>query len=171
MIINMKTIIITNEQQKKYAQNLIAEMPVDSSMTVITKKTSMDSTAKQRRLQWMWYTEVAAAGLGRNDTKEGVHTTAKWVFARPILLRDDKTFGAVYAGFEIVVNSEENRSRADMWREFTQYFISTESLSRRQRAEYLTEFQRYWTGKGVELTRPEDQGLDEYLGFKPKVEA
>jgi len=166
----MKTIIITNEQQKKYAQNLIAEMPADGSMTVITKNTTKDSTAKQRRLAWLWYTEVAASGLGRDDTKEGVHLTAKWMFARGILLRDSFTFGAVYAGFTEMIK-DVDRARDELWREFTQDYISTESMTRKQRAEYLTEFQRYWTGKGVELTRPEDQGFDEHLGFKPKVGA
>jgi hypothetical protein len=49
-------------------------------------------------------------------------------------------------------------------KEFASQYISTERLSRKQRAEYLTEFQRYWIGKGVDLTDPASQGLDQYFG-------
>ena len=162
----MKTIIIDSDRQKTYAKNLIAEMPVDGTMTVVVKKTDMSSTASQRGLQWKWNTEVSQSGLGRDDTKEGVHVTAKWMFARPILLRDDEVFGAVYAGFSQMIESIPDRSRSELWRDFTVNYISTEALTKRQRAEYLTEFQMFWAGKGVELTDPAMQGLDAWLGGK-----
>jgi hypothetical protein len=162
----MKTFIIENEQRRTFVQNLIAEMPTDGSMTVVTKQTDKSATAAQRRLQWMWNGEVSTSGLGRDDTKEAVHVTAKWMFARPILLRDDEVFGAVYAGFQTVVEQIEEGTRAEFWRDFTKDFISTEKMTRNQRAEYLTEFQRYWTGKGVELTDPALQGLDQRLGYR-----
>ena len=162
----MKQFIIENEQRKTFVQNLIAEMPVDGSMTVITRQTDKSATAAQRRLQWMWNGEVAASGLGRDDTKEAVHITAKLMFARPILLRDDEVFGAVYSGFQTMVEQIEDGTRADFWRDFTKDFISTEKMTRNQRAEYLTDFQRYWTGKGVQLTDPALQGLDKHLGGK-----
>lgn len=162
----MKTFILENEKRKTFVLNLIQEMPVDGSMTVITKKTDLSSTAKQRRLQWLWNTEVAASGLGQDDTKNAVHVRAKYMFARPILLRDDEVFGAVYAGFSEMVEQVETGTRADMWLAFTRDFVSTERMTRAQRAEYLTEFQRYWTGKGVELTDPDTQGLGQYLGYK-----
>jgi len=81
-------------------------------------------------------------------------------------LRDDEVFGAVYAGFQTVVEQIEEGTRAEFWRDFTRDFISTEKMTRNQRAEYLSEFQRYWTGKGVQLTDPALQGLDQHLGYK-----
>jgi hypothetical protein len=159
----MKTIILENEQRRTFLLNLIQEKPVDGSVTVEIKKTDTSPTSAQRRLQWLWYSEVAASGLGRDDTKDDVHLTAKWQFCRPILLRDSVTFGAIFAGFSEMIEQIDT-PRDEMWREFTRDYISTEKLTRAQRAEYLTEFQRFWTGKGVELTDPALQGLDEHLG-------
>ena len=156
----MKTIILNSDRQKTYAENLIKESPADGSMTVIIKTTDVSSTAAQRRLAWLWYTEIAASGLGSEDTKEGVHTVCKWLFAKPILLRDDEVFGAVFAGFSQMVEQVESGTRAEYWREFTRDFISTERMSRKQRSEYLSDLQRYWTGKGVNLSDPDDLGRD-----------
>jgi hypothetical protein len=164
----MKSFILKNEQRRTFVSNLIIEQPVDGSVTVEIKKTDMSSTAKQRRLQWRWNGEVAASGLGRDDTKDGVHITAKWMFARPILLRDSEVFGGIYAGFSLMIQEVHEQSRADLWREFTRNYISTEQMTRRQRAEYLREFEMYWRGKGVDLSIPSMQGLDENLGWKPK---
>lgn len=164
----MKSFILENEQRRTFVSNLILEQPVDGSVTVEIKKTDMSSTAKQRRLQWRWNGEVAASGLGWNDTKEGVHITAKWMFAKPILLRDNAVFGVIYEGFSAMVQDISEQDRKSFWREFTEYYISTEQMTRRQRAEYLREFEMYWRGKGVDLSIPSMQGLDENLGWTPK---
>lgn len=162
----MKTFILENEQRRIFVSNLILEQPVDGSVTVEIKKTDMSSTAKQRRLAWLWNTEVSQSGLGRDDTKDAVHTTAKWMFAKPILLRDNAVFGAIYEGFSAMVQDISEQDRKSFWREFTEYYISTEQMTRRQRAEYLREFEMYWRGRGVELSIPALQGLDEFLGGK-----
>jgi len=154
----MNTVIITSEQNKTYCQNLINELPDDGSYTIEIKKTKKDSTSKQRRLQWLWYTELSQSGLGRNDTKEGCHLTAKWQFCRPILLRDCETFPIFFNPFMKVTQYAEGKS--NLTKLFTRDYISTEILSRVQRAEYLTNFQDYWTRKGVNLANPELQGLD-----------
>jgi hypothetical protein len=158
----MKTIILNNDRQKTYAENLIKESPADGSMTVIIKQTDMSSTAKQRRLQWLFYTEVANSGLGQDDTKEAVHVRAKMMFAHPILMRDDDVYPVLYNTFKRAVETSETYSV--YIKEFASQYISTERLTRKQRAEYLSEFQRYWIGKGVELTDPASQGLDHYFG-------
>jgi hypothetical protein len=143
----MKSIILENEQRRTYLLNLIQEQPADGSVTVLVKKTDTSATAAQRRLNWMWCDEVARSGLGSEDTKEGVHITCKWLFARPILLRDNGVFGAIFEGFSVMVEDLTEQDRKEFWREFTEYYVSTERMTRAQRAEYLTEFQRYWTGK------------------------
>ena len=154
----MKTIIIDSDRQKLYCKNLIDEMPIDGSQTVTTKKTDMSPTGKQRRLQWKWYTEVAQSGLGQNDTKDGVHLTAKWQFARPILLRDDEVFGVVFEYFMKAVEQSKNKSA--YLKEFTRDYISTERMNKHQRAEFLTDFQNFWIRKGVDLTDPNLHGVD-----------
>lgn len=156
----MKTIIIDSERSKTYLYNLIKEMPVDSTCEVITKKVDKSPTAKQRRLQWLWYTEVAASGLGRDDSKDEAHITAKWQFCRPILLRDDEMFGVIYNHFVSVIRDGDPETQRLKAREFSDKYISTEGLTRVQRVEYLREFERFWVGKGVELTDPGTQGVD-----------
>lgn len=156
----MKEVVLSSEREKAYAENLVKQSPPDGSITVVIKKTDISSTAKQRKLAWLWNSEVAASGLGRDDLKEGVHTTCKWMFARPILLRDDEVFGAVYAGFSKMVEQIEEGTRSDFWREFTRDFISTERMTMKQRSEYLKSFQYFWTSKGVSLTDPSLQGVD-----------
>jgi len=156
----MKTIIINNKRQQTYAINLIKEMSLDGSMTVITKKTDMNQTAKQRRLNWLWNHEISISGLGQDDTKETVHTRAKWQFARPILLRDSETFGAIFCGFEMIIKDYDPEVKKRCYMEFSRDYISCERLSKRQRAEFLTDLQSYWTRKGVNLTDPSMQGVD-----------
>ena len=154
----MKTIIISSEQNKTFCKSFIDEMPVDGSQNVIFKKTDKSPTAKQNRLMWLWNSEVAKSGLGANDTKEGVHLTAKWKFARPILLKDSDTFIIIYEHFVKTIEWADNKKA--LYREFTEQYISTTKLSKHQKAEYLTNFQQYWSGKGVCLTDPSLQGLD-----------
>ncbi len=135
-------------------------MPNDGSEQVTFKKVGMDSTAKQRRLQWLWYTEISQSGLGADDTKDDVHIRAKWQFARPILLKDSETFGAIFAGFELVIKDYDKEVKRDCYREFARDYISTEHMSRKQRADFLTDLQNFWIRKGVSLTEPATQGID-----------
>ena len=154
----MKTVIINSPQSKLYALSLVGEILVDGKTEVVFKQVDMSSTAKQRRLRWMWATEVAHSGLGRHDTKEGVDLGAKWQFARPILLRDDDMFGTIYNHFmELVTGTDVF---AESCRKFTTQYISVERMTKHQAVEYLTEYQRFWIGKGVELSDPTSQGLD-----------
>jgi hypothetical protein len=165
----MKSFVVENAQRRVYVANLVLEQPTDGSITVEIKKTDVSPTARQRRLQWLWNTEVANSGIGGDDTKEAVHIKAKWIFARPILLRDCPVFGAIYAGFSEMISQVDDMSRRVMWLAFARDYISTERMSRQQRAEYLTEFQRYWIGKGVCLTDPAWQGLDQHFGGAREV--
>lgn len=154
----MKSIVINSEQRRTYCQNLISELSVDGSKTIEIKNTDKNSTAAQRRLQWLWNTEVAQSGLGQDDDKNQVHIRAKMMFAHPILLRDDEVYPILYKCFKDTVKSSDNY--ALYIKDFANQYISTERFTKAQRAEYLTDFQRYWTGKGVNLTDPALQGVD-----------
>ena len=161
----MKTITIDSERQKTYAKNLIDEMPTDSSCEVITKKVDKSLTGKQRALWFVWCKDVSLSGLGQYDTVDTVHEAAKWQFVRLILLRDDELFGIIYNKF--IETVEGSVLYSEYCRQFARDYISTEKLNRKQRAESLTEFEKYWIGKGVNLSDPNDYGKD-LLRFKPK---
>jgi len=163
----MKIIIIDSEHKKTYCKTMLEEMPVDGSKTIVFKTTDMSSTSKQRRLSWLWATEVANSGLGQDDTKEDVHTRAKMMFAHPILMREDDVYPILYGAFKESVKAHGNYAK--YMKVFASQYISTERFTRKQRAEFLTDFQNYWTGKGVELTDPSLQGLDQFLGYKTKL--
>ena len=164
----MKTILIDSQRQKTYCKSLIDEMPEDGSMTVIVKKTDMGSTGAQRRLYWQWATEISLSGLGADDTKESVHIRAKYQFGHPILLRDSETYGAIFAGFEIVIKDYDPETKRECYREFSRDFIHTEQLTKAQRAEMMTDMQNFWTRRGVDLTNPDDLGLDKTFNLKRK---
>ena len=163
----MQSIVINSDQQKRFCQTMLAEMPIDGSKTIVFKNTDLSSTAKQRKLQWLWNTEISQSGLGQDDTKEDVHTRAKLMFAHPILMRDDEVYPLLYNAFKRAVETKENY--AYYIKDFANQYISTERLTRHQRAEYLRDIQSYWTEKGVLLTDPSLQGLDEFLGGKLTV--
>jgi len=152
------TIILNNQRNLDYCKTMLSELPLDGTKTITFADTDETSTARQRRLQWMWNGEVAKSGLGADDDKDSVHVRAKWMFARPIMLRDDEYFPTLCNAFLDAVKLSETRPADIRW--FTERHISTETMTRKQRAEYLTEFQRYWTGKGVNLTDPSLQGID-----------
>jgi len=152
-------IILDSKQRKTYCQELINEIELDGKKSVVIKNTDMDPTAKQNRLRWMWMGEISNSGLGSNDTKIGADLTAKWQFARPILLRDNKVFALTYKGFMDLVENSEIRS--EQIKEFTRDYMSVSKLmSRKQEAEYLTDIQKFWDSKGIGLTSPVLQGLD-----------
>lgn len=154
----MKTIIISNPQGVEYVKSEISKLPLDGSYTVEIKKTDKSSSGKQRRLNWMWCSEVAKSGIGSRDTKDGVYIESKWRFARPILLRDNEIFGVLYHYFIEVASEVEGFSEKCII--FTTQYISIEKMSMANRAEYMRDFQNYWTRKGVNLTDPDLLGLD-----------
>ena len=162
----MRQIIIDSERQKKYAKTLIGEMPLDGSCEVITKKVDKRLTTKQRALWFIWCRDVALSGVGSNDTVIDVHTSEKWRVIRPILLRDDEVFGIIYNAFMQTIQGSLVFSES--CKIFTRDYISTERLNRNQRAESLSEFEKYWFNKGVNLTIPGDYDK-KLLRFKPNV--
>jgi len=156
----MKTIILKSKQWQRYCLTRIKEAKLDGSETVIFKKTDKTPSAGQRRLQWLWYGEVADSGIGSDDTKEAVHTRSKWLFLKPILLRDDDIFPILYTAFIDKIKPYDRASKMEYRRQFAEDWLSTESITMRQRAEYLRNFQRYWVEKGVTLTDPALRGVD-----------
>lgn len=133
----------------------INDMPVDGSVKVVISNAASKS-AKQRGLQWQWYSEVANAGVGgeREDTKEGVHLISKWRFAIPILQRDDDFFAELLYAWK---SHHEEEPNAMLW--FVANHVSTEVFTTSQMTEYLDDFQRHYS-EHVNLTNPSIYGLD-----------
>lgn len=154
----MIEIAIDSPWNKAEAIKQIYAITTDGSMVVKIQKVDKSVTAKQRGLWWKWMKDVSESGKGQDDTKEAIHIRAKWQFGRPVLLRDDDLFGIIYHQFMGYVQGTPGF--AECCRAFSEQYISTERMTRKQRAEMMTDFQRFWTGHGVNLTDPDDFGKD-----------
>ena len=146
---------LVSDSVKATVVNRLMELPSDGKVKVVISNAG-DKSARQRGLQWRWYTEVAKAGVGgkHEDTKEGVHLVSKYRWALPILLRDDEFFSEIYKAWK---DKHGNDEEAMKW--FVDVQVHTESLSSSQMAEFLTEFHRYYAPL-VNLTNPDDLGLN-----------
>ena len=132
----------------------ISSLEIGDAHYRITIADSMSKNARQRGLQWLWYGEVANSGFGAYDIKDDVHIAAKWKFAKPILLRDDEVFAAVWPELEKLYMQDKKTMK---W--IAEHFISTEGKGFAIN-EYLTEFERYYRQHGVQLTVPEKALLE-----------
>jgi hypothetical protein len=80
----------------------------------------------------------------------------KWRFVRPILLAEDELFSILYESFMEKIKG--SNCYPEYCKGFSDLYIHTSGLTRRQRAISLTEFKNYWVSKGVNLTNPDDLG-------------
>lgn len=149
---------LVNEHVRDNAVTRILELPCDGKVR-ITIGASGSKSAKQRSLQWLWYTEVAKAGIGgkHEDTKNGVHLISKFRWAVPIWVRDDPFFADLWRAYSISFKDKHDRME---W--FIDTQVTTEAFNTAQMGEYLTEFQRFY-GDKVNLTIPQDRGLLEQV--------
>lgn len=127
--------------------------------TMVSISNAGSRTVKQNALLWMWHTEVSCSGKGSYDTKESVHRSVKLRWVIPILIRDDPVFSELYGMWKQSYGSDVDRMN---W--FADNQVSTATLSTHQLAEVLTDYQRYYTDHGVNLTNPEDLKLLYYQG-------
>ena len=143
--------VINSVEARNNVIRRIQQIPCDGNMKV-TFSSAGSKSARQRALQWMWYTEVARAGVGgkHEDTKEGVHLVSRYRFAVPILCRDDPTFAELWAELKKRYGHDSEKM---VW--ITDNFVHTESFNMSQMAEYLTEFEHFY-GPMAALTDPED---------------
>lgn len=153
-----KTFSLTSLDSLDKAKAYLNEIIPNGKIKVVFSNAGTKSS-KQRGLEWDWYTQVADAGIGgeHEDSKEGVHLVSKWRFGVRIRQRDDSFFADLYDGW---CKRHKGDSGAIMW--FIDQQVKTEQFDTAQMAEYLTEFQRYYIRKGVNLTDPEFRNLLKY---------
>lgn len=135
------------------------------------KQIDESPTSKQRRLKWLWNEEIARSGIGSDDMAHDVHIRNKLIFGHPIKMRDaleaeNDFYPDLYTAF--VERYRNHPAYPMMMKFFADNHIKTEKFTRKQNAEYLTNVQSYWSRKGVVLTDPATQGLDEFLGCRNK---
>jgi hypothetical protein len=150
-----KTFRLASLNSKKAANDYL-EGVIPNGKIKVTFSDAGTKSAKQRGLQWDWYTDKSKSGRGGRlgDTKENCHLEAKYRFAVPILLRDDENFADLYI---LYCNKYEGNQKMMLY--FVDQHVSTEKFSVSQMAEYLTEFKNDCIRSGIELRDPEHRGL------------
>ena len=151
--------IITTELDKTNVVMKIRLLPANGKHEVVIRDVG-NKTARQRGLQWRWFKDVANAGLGgrHEDTDVGVSLIFKYRFVLPVLERDDPNFSEIWTIWkENHLGQTHNIGDQDKILWFVDNVIHTESLTPGQMAEALTNFERYYLSKGVNLTIPPDK--------------
>ena len=146
---------ISSEQIKANAISLISGIEPDGRLKV-TISNSATKSARQRGLQWTWYRDVVKSGIGgrHEESEDSLDLFAKWMWVRPILMREDELFSEIIGYF-----MDNHAYQPDSIKAFTRDWIHTEKLTVNQMAEFLTSFQNFYLSKGVNLSEPEDYKL------------
>lgn len=145
---------IRSPEVRKKALEAVSQIRGDDDMDVIIKPHVKDKSVAQRGLQWQWYKDVCRSGLGDTDDEQLLHLRSKYQFAVPIMLRIDETFAAIWPEL-----FERFKSDKEKLMYVVDQFVSTERKDF-PISEYLENFQRWWLDKGVELTNPDDRGIE-----------
>ena len=149
-----ETYNLVNYDIKKNLMSRIMDLECNGKISVTIANIGSKSK-RQQSLDYKWDGEILKSGVGWGDkTIELVHARNKWLFARPILLRDDDIFPAIHDHFMAHYGHNEEKCI-----QFAKNYISTQNMSVSQVSEYLTNKQLYWTEKGINLTDPSLQGL------------
>lgn len=149
----MKTTLHIDSNHKVIsAIKLIEELPVDGSHEVIIQEYSENRSAKQRRLQWLWNTEI---GNHMGLSKDEVHYMMKEKFAVPIFIRDDEGYAEMVESVKAVRKAGMNKE-ADRIKRIIVENTSTEDFTVKQCTEYLKDMEHYASEIGATITFPED---------------
>jgi len=147
--------VLINESVRNLCIAQISALPVDGKTQVVISAAAGKS-AKQRGLQFLWYTNVAKSGFGgrHEESVEACHIASKYRWAIPIFVRDDERFGEIYAEWVRMYGEDSERM---FW--FADKMVHTEKFTVSQMAEFLTNFQEYYLNHGFPLVNPDDLGL------------
>lgn len=144
---------ITDKQSLTRCLYWLEEFAIAHAPLVVTAEHREENrSAKQRRLQWLWNTEI---GNFMGHGKDEIHLMMKERFAVPIFTRDDQQYAEMVESVKAVRRAGMNREADALKREIIKR-TSTEDFSVKQCAEYLTEIERFSVDIGATITFPDD---------------
>lgn len=139
---------IETQSDIKRAVRLVEEIPTDGTMVVYINPDDELRTTKQRKLQQVWYTQIANEEQTKNS-KKGVECYCKLTFGVPILMRDNPGFAERWTKIANHFMYEEQIK-------FMIDFPVTRLFGVRQNIEYLTEMELHYQDEGVVLRNKDD---------------
>ena len=147
-------IVITGDEQKRRASEIINSLPVSPRHEIIIRKAKKDRSAAQNALMWSWIT-IIAGELG--ETKDGVHCRYKRNVLVHIYERDDPAgFGAMVSAI-VDIHKRGMKAEAHAMADQIVKLTSTRTATVEQFTEYLNEIERDAISKGIILPHPEDK--------------
>ena len=124
----------------------IAQAPPDGSKQVELSDVKSSRSDAQRRLQFMWITDIAKQ---THETKEEVEYYCKLTFGIPILLRDNEEFAEIWP-IQSDILTYENKLKA------MAFLPVTRLMSVRQNTEYLEDLKHHYQNNDIVLPEPDD---------------
>ena len=156
--IEIKISVSDREKALAAVTHVISTLDDSRDYMAVIKNYDPSKTARQRRLDWRWNSEIASSGLGRHDDPKLVHLDGKWLFARPLLLSGEDEYSLWVADMWKMIIEKAPYDK-DRQKAFFVNGVHTERMSKPIISQYLQSKQRYWTRKGVILTDPSLAGL------------
>ncbi len=149
---------LINHEVKKSLIAKIMDIDCNGKTGVIIKGVG-SKTEQQHKLDYKWSGEIFRSGIGWHDkTAEDAHARSKWMFALPhFLAGNDEIFIAQHEFFIQRFGHDKKKCL-----EYARDYIHTKKLSKEQAQQYMNDKQNYWLDRGVNLTNPNDYGLEFY---------
>ena len=155
----MTRFVLTGKEVLANLFIFLAQIDLDSyeTLEVIIQVVNEKRRQKQRRLQYMWYTEISKSW---GWSVKRVRNYYMEIYAVPMFYRDNINDSAD------TIDCIKNLKHQGMQMEYEQmkkHFIesiTSSSFSVKQNSEYLTQIEGHAYSKGVHLTIPNDmQGV------------
>lgn len=142
---------ITNDAQRKWVIQTIADLPEGEEFFVSISKQEKKRSIEQNKLYWKWVGEIADSLY---DDRSRMHSYLKEHILLPIMRRD-------FPDVEQMVKSVKalrkgGHPQADLWKNTVlEWMVSTTRLSVKQFTEYLEDVEKWASGMQIVLTKPE----------------
>lgn len=150
----MTTIILPAGDRRRVITNLfetLSALPKDKGFEILIEEKGESRSAEQNRLQRLWHNE--AASQLRDESAEDKRAYCKLHFGVPIL-RNDEKFKAQY---DRVIKPLDYQTKLALMKEPFDFPV-TRLMRVKQKTEFLDAIYQHYTGLGVRLSHPDDQG-------------
>lgn len=141
-----QTVILHSLSQRAYARSLIERAPEGAVVNV--REAETDRTLAQNRLIHRWFADISRALVGVSPADVKADCNLK--YGRPILLRDDPEWQAVFDYLFRTVNDEAKKKAI---RVLDVPF--TRRMTVKQLTEYMNQMQQDYAEAGISLTDPD----------------
>lgn len=143
--------IVETEYDRKMLVRFIETRKLPLTASIVAGK---HRTNEQNRLQRRWMTEIAEQLAGTFENAEQARGYCKLHFGIPILREENEAFRLAY---DRRLKPLPYEAKLDLMMEPVSIPV-TSIMTTKQKSAYLDSVHRHFSGQGVVLTNPDDQG-------------